>query len=269
MRYLAHRYSIPLDRAHIIGHDNVQGTTAGGVAAMHTDPGPYWDWNHYMALVRGESTAPARRAHGTPRIVTIDPDFATNTPPVTGQPTQSANIVYLHTEPDASSPLLSDPALHPSGGAGTEGIDDWGDRAAAGQQFAVAGRSGDWLGVWFGGQVGWIHDPAGHPVTRPSHGTLITPRGDAAPTYGRAYPEASAYPSQIPAQPISPLQYTLKSGQRYVAYDEVDPDYYYAKTIDDSLPMDHTDVTGHDKYYLIQLGHRIGYVRAADVTVVH
>ncbi|MFJ5535031.1 N-acetylmuramoyl-L-alanine amidase [Streptomyces sp. NPDC093261] len=38
------RYGIPRDRAHIIGHYEVPGTD-------HTDPGPNWDWTHYMRLV--------------------------------------------------------------------------------------------------------------------------------------------------------------------------------------------------------------------------
>ncbi|MEV6393216.1 N-acetylmuramoyl-L-alanine amidase [Streptomyces sp. NPDC051907] len=38
------RYEIPVDREHIIGHVEVPGTD-------HTDPGPHWDWNRYMALV--------------------------------------------------------------------------------------------------------------------------------------------------------------------------------------------------------------------------
>jgi N-acetyl-anhydromuramyl-L-alanine amidase AmpD len=39
------RYGIPLDREHVIGHVEVPGTD-------HTDPGPYWDWERYMGLVR-------------------------------------------------------------------------------------------------------------------------------------------------------------------------------------------------------------------------
>ena len=38
------RYDIPRDREHIIGHYEVPGTD-------HTDPGPNWDWAHYMRLV--------------------------------------------------------------------------------------------------------------------------------------------------------------------------------------------------------------------------
>ncbi|MEU6145777.1 N-acetylmuramoyl-L-alanine amidase [Streptomyces sp. NPDC047081] len=39
------RYEISVDREHIIGHVEVPGTD-------HTDPGPYWDWERYIRLVR-------------------------------------------------------------------------------------------------------------------------------------------------------------------------------------------------------------------------
>lgn len=45
------RYGIPVDREHIIGHVEVPGTD-------HTDPGPHWDWDRYLKLVRRAATAP-------------------------------------------------------------------------------------------------------------------------------------------------------------------------------------------------------------------
>ncbi|NBE52181.1 N-acetylmuramoyl-L-alanine amidase [Streptomyces boluensis] len=39
------RYEIPVDRKHIIGHNEVPDAT-------HTDPGPHWDWDKYIRLVR-------------------------------------------------------------------------------------------------------------------------------------------------------------------------------------------------------------------------
>lgn len=41
--------NIPADRNHVIGHNEVPGAT-------HTDPGVYWDWAGYMALVTGSTT---------------------------------------------------------------------------------------------------------------------------------------------------------------------------------------------------------------------
>jgi hypothetical protein len=45
VRDICSRYSLDVDRAHIIGHDEVQNSP-------HGDPGGYWDWDYYMALVR-------------------------------------------------------------------------------------------------------------------------------------------------------------------------------------------------------------------------
>jgi len=42
---LCKRYRIPIDRYHIIGHNEVPGST-------HTDPGYYWDWYRYMRYVK-------------------------------------------------------------------------------------------------------------------------------------------------------------------------------------------------------------------------
>ncbi|MFJ5833260.1 N-acetylmuramoyl-L-alanine amidase [Streptomyces sp. NPDC093089] len=42
------RHGIPVDREHIIGHVEVEGSD-------HTDPGPHWDWDRYLKLVREAS----------------------------------------------------------------------------------------------------------------------------------------------------------------------------------------------------------------------
>ena len=62
-RYLCLKYDIPMDREHIIGHNEVPNPNHpgqfGGVDG-HTDPGPYWDWDYYMYLVtHGKGEPPA------------------------------------------------------------------------------------------------------------------------------------------------------------------------------------------------------------------
>jgi N-acetyl-anhydromuramyl-L-alanine amidase AmpD len=59
VRWLARRYGIPLDRAHVIGHDQVPGPTAAQQLGMHWDPGPYFDWDRLMVLA-GAGDASAR-----------------------------------------------------------------------------------------------------------------------------------------------------------------------------------------------------------------
>ena len=104
----------------------------------------------------------------------------------------------------------------------------------------------------------------------PAQGRVVVARSTAAvPVYGRAYPEQSAYPAEIPYQTVTPLQYTIKPGQAYVLADShLQTDYYYAKTFRcDGVAMDCTDVVGQDRYDEIWFGHRIAYVRVADIRV--
>jgi N-acetyl-anhydromuramyl-L-alanine amidase AmpD len=49
VRDIARRHDIPLDRSHILGHGEAPD------CSDHTDPGPGWDWERFMAEVeRGE-----------------------------------------------------------------------------------------------------------------------------------------------------------------------------------------------------------------------
>lgn len=275
--FLASEYDVPLDRAHIIGHDQVPGILPKYVRGMHWDPGPYWDWEHYFDLLgapigRGVRATPDNAPAGT--VVEVAPGFADNEHKVTGCdgpgvrcPDQGTNFVYLRTAPRRLAPLVKDVGLHHHGYSTTD-VADIGARAAAGQKLVVAGASANWIAVWYLGEKGWIYIPPGHSPLVLSTGTVVTarPGSAAAPVYGRAYPERSAYPGDIPFQRVGPLQYTIARGQSYVIADSTVPtDYYYATTYDDSAPHDHTDVVGKDGYDEIWFGHRIAFVRQADV----
>lgn len=266
--YLAQKYGIPLDRQHILGHDNVPGPTASTIRGMHTDPGPYWDWRHYFELLGQPFGATAGPNSG---LVTIRPDYATNRPKYTGcvsagEPCadHGSSAVRLHSGPDESYPLIKDAGL---GSTPSTGVNDLSSRVSTGQQYAVADRRGDWTAIWYLGQKAWFRNPKQNPTAVNATGLMVTPRAGlkSVPVYGRAYPEASAYPAGVPAQPVSPLPYTLPAGQRYVVGDKVPGEYYYAVTFDEAS---HRVVTGKDLYYEIQFGHRVAFVRAADVRVV-
>ncbi|MFR9724430.1 N-acetylmuramoyl-L-alanine amidase [Streptomyces sp. MS19] len=267
VRYLARTYDIPLDRQHILGHDNVQGTTTGGIPGMHTDPGPYWDWSHYFALL-GAPFHPTAGPRGG--LVTIAPEYDEHTPEFTGcagagsacAPHGSA-AVRLHTAPSADAPLVADPGTHPGGGASSTGVNDIGARATAGQRFAVAERRGDWTAIWYLGAKAWFHDPARDRTAYDAQGWVVTGRDGAEtiPVYGRAYPEAAAYPPGVPVQAVSPLSYRVPADQAYAVGLRTPSEYYRAVTYD---PAGHQVVRGED-YFQIQLGHRVAYVRAADV----
>ncbi|EOD63434.1 N-acetylmuramoyl-L-alanine amidase [Amycolatopsis vancoresmycina] len=266
--YLARKYGIPLDRAHIIGHDNVPGTVPSTIAGMHWDPGPYWDWSHYFDLLG----APLG-GFGLPgsSLVTIDPDFAKNQPAFTGCDSpgtpctpRGSEAVVLHSEPSETSPLLVDIGLHPKGTASTMDVADVGSRVATGQQYAVAEVRGDWTAIWYLGQKGWFHNPRNARVAKPAFGWVVTPKAGLAsvPVYGRAYPEPEAYPAGVTVQAITPLPYPLSAGQKYSSGGVVGSEYYWATTFD---VADHVVVKGKLKYVQIQFGHRIAFVKADDV----
>ncbi|MBY8875563.1 N-acetylmuramoyl-L-alanine amidase [Micromonospora sp. PLK6-60] len=284
VRHLALRFQIPLDRQHILGHDNVPGILPGNVAGMHWDPGPYWDWSHYFDLMK----APFRGT-GTPRtgLVTIDPDYATNRPafygcnqqppgvpvpppPAEPCPLRGSSSVLLRTAPRADAPLVNDIGLRPDGTPNTMYVSDHGARASAGQTYALAGVQGDWTAIWYLGQRAWFHNPASAPTAKWATGFVVTPKPGKTtiPVYGRAYPERAAYPATIPYQAVTPLQYTFPAGQRYALGGVLPGEYYRAVSFDGSAPGDRTVVRGANRYVQLQFGHRVMYANLADVQIL-
>ncbi len=265
VKYLARTYDIPLDRQHILGHDNVPGPTTSTIPGMHTDPGPYWDWRHYFHLL-GHPFEPTGGRHSP--LVTILPDYADNQPVYTGCTTagepctaHGSGEVRLYSDHDENAPLIKDIGL---GRAPTDGVNDLSSRASTGQQYAVADRWGDWTAIWYLGQKAWFENPRKEPTAVPASGLVVTPKDGLAsvPVYGRAYPEKEAYPAGVPAQSVVALPYTIPAGQKYVVGDVVPGEYYYSVTF---TTDSHRVVVGKDLYYEIQYGHRVAFVRAADV----
>lgn len=274
VRYLADKYDIPLDRAHIIGHDDVPGLTPARQSAMHWDPGPFWDWDRYMQLIG----APIRKGHGhgNPNIVKIAPNFETNQPPMTycytatdcrAVPTQPANFVYLRTAPSFDAPYITNPYINPAQSYATR-ANNWGNKAVTGQEFYRAETQGDWTAIYYGSLKAWFYNPDGTNSVR-GEGTLITPKAGLTtiPVYGSAYPDASAYPPGITPAARTKI-YDIPAGQIYVAKDKVRADYYAAPVyrLD---PAQHTVVEGDTEFYVVFYNHRLGFVSAADVDVLN
>jgi hypothetical protein len=272
VRYLAEKYDIPLDREHVVGHDEVSADKPAGAGSEHYDPGPYWDWAHYMNLVG----APLDGERGEGEAVTIYPRFATNQPPVTEcpdgacqeLPAQPANFLYLRTEPRDDAPLLSNPALHPDGEPGTTRIEDWSAKAATGQRYAVAERRGDWLAIWFGGEKAWLRDPDGENTAPAEDADLVEARRDGIPTYGMAAPSPREYPEGIDPTVIDPLPYTIPVGQVYVAGDDVRATDYHVGYDGLEDPNNHVVISGAEQYVRISYHHRWVYVKRSDVKPV-
>ncbi|MEO3869954.1 N-acetylmuramoyl-L-alanine amidase [Nonomuraea sp. B12E4] len=267
VKYLAAKYDIPLNRAHILGHDNVPGTTPEMVAGMHEDPGPYWDWAHYFALM-GKPFKPAKNGDS----IIIRPSYNDHHPHFTGcvstKPTQAcprhgAATVWLHKEPREDSPLILDVGKH-GGKPSTYSVYDHSARASTGQRYAVAGTEGDWTAIWYLGQKAWFHNPPANPTAIPARGPVVTPLTSKVRVYGRAYPERSAY-RLASYQALTPLRYRIAPGQEYTVGDTITGSYYSAHAPD---PSRHVTTTGALRYHQIQLGHRVMFVMAKDVRLI-
>ncbi|WP_345654100.1 N-acetylmuramoyl-L-alanine amidase [Streptomyces siamensis] len=276
VKYLAARFQIPLDRQHIIGHDNVPGPNSTSVAGMHWDPGPAWDWEHFMALL-GAQVEGRHGVGDVGSVVTVAPDLAHNKQTVqicpSDDPTgavgactyvdQPSNFVYLRTSPAKDAPLFGDQAIH-GGAEGTHRISDWGSTAQAGEQFVVAGKKGDWTAIWFSGSKVWFHNPHGvntvraHDVTVVSSGAADGSRPVAV--YGSSYPDAAEYPAGLKPSTQGPLSmYTIPAGQSYVATAA-------PAATDDYFVIGGTVVKGGKTMYTIQYNHRTALVYSNDVT---
>ncbi|MFF2352131.1 N-acetylmuramoyl-L-alanine amidase [Kitasatospora sp. NPDC058115] len=263
-RYLADRFGVPLDREHIIGHDEVPGPIQSSVNGMHWDPGTFWDWNHYMDLVGGHVTPDQGYAVGG--RITINPPFSNAyRPTINNVAPQPANFVYLYSSP--GGPLI---------GNGTQNASDWSDKAVAGGSYVVAEIQGQWIAIWYNGRKAWFWNDGTMAAAdnRPGQYALTPKAGlSSVAVYGRSYPEYNAYTAfhvPAPSPNIVALDYTLPAGQLYVpaSTTPVAGAFYYAPTVDGSAPYDRSWVTGGVTYYPIRYNHRLAFVSADDVDLV-
>ena len=265
--YQAERYGIPLDREHIVGHDQVPGPTAAHRPGC-TGTGP--------VLRLGALHAPARSAdHGRARRPERPhrhdrPELPTNRPrrdllrhgPCRTLPSQPTNFVYLHTAPSRarrSSPTRCSPARTSSRTASARRRRTTGaTRPSPARASSSPAAQGDWTAIWYGGQKAWFENPHGHDTVA-GKGLLVTPKAGSGsiPVYGRAYPSSVS---------TATLGYTIPAGQAYVAKDLVGADYYSASTF--NAPETYSVVTGAERYYEISFNHRFAFVKASDVDVL-
>ncbi|HUR01967.1 MAG TPA: N-acetylmuramoyl-L-alanine amidase [Nonomuraea sp.] len=269
VKYLAAKHHIPLDRAHILGHDNVPGSNPTTVPSMHEDPGPYWDWAHYFDLL-GSPLKAAKK--GT--SVIIRPNYDANQPQFTGCtakpgkpcPLHGASTVWLRTEPREDAPLVDDIGKR-VGKPSTYSVYDHSARASTGQRYAVAGRAGDWTAIWYLGGKAWFYNPESAPNAIPARGPLVTPLRKHVKVYGLAYPGEPAYRRKgVTYQAPTPLSYVIQPGQYYSLGLTVHGSYQAAGSFN---PAGHVMVKGKVRYHQIQFGHRVMYVMAKDVRVTH
>ena len=291
VRHLARRYNVPLDREHIIGHDEVPGLTQARQPAMHWDPGPYWNWDRFMRMVRGESEAPARRADQPDTgpdatVISLHPDYERNRPPLSycypvpagsppdcrSVPPQPSNFVYLRESPSDTAPLITNPYFPTTPG---DRMFNWGNKLGTGRYFYRVERKGDWDAIFFSGVKAWFKNPGRTSTRVPQSPKIVitpkasgTPMRTSIPVYGGGYPQDAAYPPSTVPQKLEKI-YDMPVGQRYVAQGPVTADYYWAKVYAPTLAeSSHQLVFDRTLYYQIAWNHRLALVRAEDVEVV-
>ncbi|MEU5216160.1 N-acetylmuramoyl-L-alanine amidase [Streptomyces sp. NPDC020807] len=268
VKFLATTYGIPIDREHIIGHDEVAGHVNSKVSAMHWDAGPFWDWNHYMSLL-GAPTG-AGRAGGplkAGQLVRVVPPFTSANQPkityggaaVTAQP---ANFGYLYATASTATPIKDE--YLPQDYAWTEGP-NWGNKVRAGGSYVVAAATNDWTQIWYGGKKAWFYNPGGQytsPVTSTSARVLKAKSGVTPLIFGRSFPETSAYAAYGLTAPTDNPNYLSKySFGDGAAYVKAGP----AVKGDDFFGSAQKNVVGTDTYIPIRYNHRMAWVKASDV----
>ncbi|MYM18701.1 N-acetylmuramoyl-L-alanine amidase [Brevibacterium sp. 5221] len=274
VRYLCRKYDIPLDREHIVGHEEVPATTVAGVAKMHWDPGPLYSFERLIERAGGRIAGHGGRHAKT---VVAAPDDRSNTIDFRNADgtaqlgRQGVFAVPVRTAPRDDAPLFADPGLHPDGkGPAVPVINDWGSNLTGGQTFAVAGRAHGWTQIHYAGTTAWVKDTdaAGRRALEPGrapHG-LATPRGKrTVKVYGAAYPGAAAFErAGVDAPKNEALPYTIEPGARYVVGGRLRGSYQVAE--DYGKPG--RWVRDSTAWVEVRIGHRVGFVHASDVRIV-
>ncbi|MFF0476204.1 N-acetylmuramoyl-L-alanine amidase [Streptomyces sp. NPDC004284] len=283
VKYLAAKFSIPLDREHIIGHDDVP-SILDSTVQDHWDPGPFWDWNHFMSLVGAPTGAggaggllqAGQLVRIVPPLTSANQQAMKYTELVNDQPVTKTtaplpvNFVYLYSEPVADqTKALTDPYI--GLGSGWQFGSTWSNKVTAGSTHVVAESRPDWTAIWYGGKKAWFYNPGGQYTAPVGVKTAITAKDGATsiPVYGRTYPEDAAYTGTgVPVQAnnnASLTKYSLPAGQLYVkAGEPVTGDYYYS-----AYNTDGTRVVGTTNVFIpIRYNHRMAWVKASDVKEV-
>ncbi|MET9375117.1 N-acetylmuramoyl-L-alanine amidase [Streptomyces sp. NPDC002992] len=273
VKFLAAKYGVPLDRDHIIGHDEVPLQTDAGLSKLHWDAGPYWDWNRYMAMLgapQGDKGAGGLLRAG--QVVRVVPPFTTaNQPTLTYYDSATktnktatarpANFGYLYTSPSTTSPTLTDPYFSALWSQGS----NYANKVRAGGTYVVAEAQYNWTAIWYAGKKAWFQNPGGQytAVVGGSPTTVKLKAGlTSAKIYGRSFPETAAYTAAGLNPPDDDgahlTKFSLVPGQAYVKAGQ-------AVQGDDWFGSAQKNVIGTDVYVPIRFHHRMAWVKQSDI----
>ncbi|MFD3663792.1 N-acetylmuramoyl-L-alanine amidase [Streptomyces sp. NPDC058659] len=273
VKFLATTYKVPLDREHIIGHDEVALQTDGDLDKLHWDAGPYWDWNYYMSLLgvpQGDKGAGGLLKAG--QVVRVVPPFTTaNQPKLTysekvdgvwytrNASPRPSNFGYLYTEPSTASATLTDPYFSSLWTHGS----NYGNKVRAGGLYVVAEAQYNWTAIWYAGKKAWFYNPGGQYTAPVKTATTVKAASGSAKIYGRSFPETAAYTAAgltKPGDENDPLtKFSLPAGQAYV---KAGP----AVKGDDWFGSAQKNVIGNTMFVPIRYHHKIVWVKQSEIT---
>ncbi|MBI2899037.1 MAG: N-acetylmuramoyl-L-alanine amidase [Planctomycetes bacterium] len=172
-RWLCLTYAIPMDREHILGHSEAPGAT-------HGDPGIYFDWVYYLALVKQENAVPSvpyKAMEVTASVLNVRTGPSTSFSIIgTVQNGQRYVAVaesggwyriyykgnlgwsyggYLTQKYNVTGIIVTADLLNVRSGPGTSysivGT------VAKGERYVVISISNGWKRIWWGGQERWVY----------------------------------------------------------------------------------------------------------------
>lgn len=270
--WLAATYHIPIDRAHFLSHANLPAPLQSLTSTMHWDPGPFWDWPHYLKLVRaqyrnwaGHAQPPPpavpkrfRKTRDSIRTISVGSaydraldvndwssgrhvEFANVFQSPKGELVLGASNATSWRSPKEynARDFVCDNVPEATTAGGMDQLSDQRAKADWGEAF-VRIASKKFRGVrfdriWFNGVKGWVR----HTRTTAGWGIIVTLKAPGA-LYGKPVLGPSAQICPLPAN---------RAGQSYVAQNV------------------YVDGTAHLTWYEIYYNHRVAWVPAAAVTV--
>ena len=247
--YLLNKYNIPLDHEHVVSHGTVP-PPLYPYGPNHVDPGPYWLWDYYFALIHQQGVAYPRqnRVQGT-----IELHTQKHLGPGGTESPADFNFFYLYNGPSTSSGLI------PQLGNGTD-ITDETNNVEADMSYAYLAKVKDPAGsgdtmyeIWYGesdqvhstptsqfqdGKLVWLAVPPG--VGTEGTGTLVSINGSGTS-------QVFVYGDPIPGYILG----GVPNGAVFVSG--------YTTVQDGTTNL----------WYEINFSHRQAWIPASAVTIVH
>ncbi len=242
--YLLNKYSIPLDRGHVIGHGNVPSPSLA-LMPNHVDPGPYWLWDYYFYLINRYGIPYAPGALDV-NIITVHP--GTDQLPLGsgGQEVpQNYNYFPLYNGPSTASgqiPYAGGDALTDETGNVEPGI----SYAYIGVAIDPAGSGNIMYQIWYGTET-HLHDQ------KPSHFASARPVWlairPAAVAHGVGHAILLNTTTKVYGRPVADDDYQIGDAPPGAVFDAI---------------LSLHDVDSGD-WYAINFNHRQAWISRADI----